>query len=354
MDAINRRVKQLLSQLGLQTAGNMDFLNKRTITTSRGFTYTYYTQPAKSGKPTILMLHGWPDHAELWEGLIHDFLQPAGYGVVAPDCLGYDGTDKPIDPEAYNWNGLTGDICEILDKEGVDKVVSMGHDWGSEFSQRFYLFRPERCAGLVNLNVAYHPPSSGPMDLGAAIRPMEERIGYFPFWYWFLFSDPVEGPQLLNGHLESMFTVLHGDPSTWLDLLCKKDGVKDYLKADRRQRVLPYATEATRRSFMARFKRDGFAAPLCWYRAAVEGVHGTEEMKLPKERSTVQVPYLFVAGLKDAVCLPAAIDQAEKQGLTPKLTKKSIDGGHWSMLSHPQETGEMLIDWLNETYGTIS
>jgi len=80
----------------------MDTLSKKTIHTTRGFKYTYYVSPASSGKPTILLLHGWPDHAALWEDLVTRHLVPAGFGVVVPDCLGYDvlgttyiGTQNP-------------------------------------------------------------------------------------------------------------------------------------------------------------------------------------------------------------------------------------------------------------------
>jgi len=42
----------------------MDTLIKKTTHTSRGFTYTYYVSRESAGKPTILLLHGWPDHEQ--------------------------------------------------------------------------------------------------------------------------------------------------------------------------------------------------------------------------------------------------------------------------------------------------
>jgi pimeloyl-ACP methyl ester carboxylesterase len=78
----------------------MDTLTKKTITTKRGFEYTYYVSPAAAGKPTLLLHHGFPDQANEWEQLITNHLKPAGYGVIAPDLLGYGGTSKPTDPAA--------------------------------------------------------------------------------------------------------------------------------------------------------------------------------------------------------------------------------------------------------------
>lgn len=56
-------------------------------------------------------------------------MQPLGYGLIVPDLLGYGGTDKPTDLESYVGSGHAQDIIDILDKEGIDKVIGVGHDW---------------------------------------------------------------------------------------------------------------------------------------------------------------------------------------------------------------------------------
>ena len=105
-------------------------LEKRTLTTSRSLTYTYYiSPPSKPNLPIILLLHGWPDDAHMWCDLITNHLLPGGYGVLAPDCLGYSGTSKPTTTSAYNSEGMAADLCEILGAERISKVISLGHDW---------------------------------------------------------------------------------------------------------------------------------------------------------------------------------------------------------------------------------
>ena len=56
-------------------------------------------------------------------------LKEAGYGVVAPDLLGYGDTDKPRGLEAYKMKRMSGHITEILDIEGLKKVIGVAHDW---------------------------------------------------------------------------------------------------------------------------------------------------------------------------------------------------------------------------------
>jgi soluble epoxide hydrolase/lipid-phosphate phosphatase len=43
--------------------------------------------------------------------------------------LGYGGTAKPTNVEAYGANLIAKDIVDILDSEGIPKAILIGHDW---------------------------------------------------------------------------------------------------------------------------------------------------------------------------------------------------------------------------------
>jgi len=51
----------------------------------------------------------------------------AGYRVVAPDMLGYGGTDKPLDVEEYSTKKLCADLAALLDIVGVSTAVRSGN-----------------------------------------------------------------------------------------------------------------------------------------------------------------------------------------------------------------------------------
>jgi soluble epoxide hydrolase/lipid-phosphate phosphatase len=326
----------------------MNSLTKKTLKNSRSLTYTYYVSPAKSPLPTVLLIHGCPDSASLWADLITTHLQPGGYGAVAVDNLGYAGSSKPTDSASYAVNLMTNDLCEILDAENLDQIIPLGHDWGSILAARLYNFHPERVKGLVTLNVAYVPPRGQPFHLDEMNAMMTQRIGYGSFWYWYLFTSE-EGPKILDAHVESFFTALHGDPATWMDIFCKKDGLKNYLLENRKQDVLQYATSEMREAFVKRMTEDGFTAPLLWYKAMVEN-RDLEAEKVLHETSVVKVPLLFIAATKDLLGPPAAIQGPAQMGLLPDLTINEIDAGHWSMLAKPQEVGESLTKWLKSKF----
>lgn len=110
----------------------MDPASYKNHVTPRGLKYHYFFNPADpSGlKPTLVFLHGFPSNAHEWRHQVGFFVQ-RGYGVLAPDLLGYGGTDKPTDVATYAKSLMSADIIAIMDKEGVanTKVYAIGHDW---------------------------------------------------------------------------------------------------------------------------------------------------------------------------------------------------------------------------------
>lgn len=106
----------------------MDASLYRDFVTSRGYNYHYYRTPASGSKPTILLVHGFPSTSYDWHPVAVHF-KSLGYGLVIPDMLGYAGTSKPTEPEVYRMSLMTKDLIEVLDAEGLGKVIVVGHDW---------------------------------------------------------------------------------------------------------------------------------------------------------------------------------------------------------------------------------
>lgn len=107
----------------------LDALTPKDFNVSRGFNYHYYSTPSRDAdKPYLVFLHGWPSSAYDWRYQI-DYFSNRGFGVIVPDMLGYGGTAKPLETEAYKFSLLAKDIVDILDHEQVEDVIAVGHDW---------------------------------------------------------------------------------------------------------------------------------------------------------------------------------------------------------------------------------
>jgi soluble epoxide hydrolase/lipid-phosphate phosphatase len=106
----------------------MDIYKYKDFTTTRGQTYHYYVSVAQERKPTLLLVHGFPSTSYDWRYQV-TYFEARGYGLIVPDLLGYGGTTKPTDGEPYRASLMARDLMEILDTEGLDKVIAVGHDW---------------------------------------------------------------------------------------------------------------------------------------------------------------------------------------------------------------------------------
>lgn len=327
----------------------MESLQKKSITTSRGFVFTYYVSAPNSTRPTLLLQHGFPDEAHLWAGVVSKL---TGYHLIVPDMLGYAGTSKPTDYAAYIDAAHTGDLVEILDAEHVDKVISIGHDFGSYVAQRVYVHHPERVSGLVLLAPGYSIPSDEPPNLPELDEKLEKVFGYPPLAYQEFFVTD-EAPALLNGNLDRFYHAMHGAPRDWMkQIWCQRGEMTRWLlDQNRTVELRPYAQNPVHRAaYMERFQRDGFAGPLCYYKA-MHSMKQYEVLKaLDKDRYIVRVPVCQITCTQDPVCIAELSIPAKTGGFLPDVEEHIIDSGHWVPYENPDKVAELILSFLQRRF----
>lgn len=97
-------------------------------TLNDGTTYSYVHVQPHDNKPYILFLHGFPEASFGWRHQI-PYFSKLGYGIIAPDLLGYGGTSKPANLKAYIMKKMAEELCHVLDALGIKQVIGVGHDW---------------------------------------------------------------------------------------------------------------------------------------------------------------------------------------------------------------------------------
>jgi len=96
----------------------------------------------EAGKgPLVVVLHGFPDTAHSFEGLLGQ-LAREGFHAVAPFLRGYPPTELPADRD-YTLRTLAGDLIGLVDALGAPKAVVVGHDWGSVIAQVAVKLQPD-------------------------------------------------------------------------------------------------------------------------------------------------------------------------------------------------------------------
>ena len=334
----------------------MEGLEEKNLQVPRGFTYHYYVTPASakgkdSSKPALLIQHGWPDSAHLWTQML-PVLNTLPNRLLIPDMLGYGGTSKPTDPKQYAFNAMTQDLIELVDAEGIDKVVSVGHDWGAGSAQRFYNFHSDRTLAVILLNVAYLVPNKEqPFDLDGVNAMTKQFFGYPIYAYWYTFTAP-DAPELFNHNLDRVWEAMQsGKPEDMKAMFCEEDGFRKYLndKSIPSFKLKPHGyDEQLKEHWKSMISAGGFEAPFCWYRCMVDNHQWESDKMIPDEDIKIDVPVLFIACTGDIVCRPDMISVGQGAGLLPDLKVETFESGHWIPLEKPNEVANAIKAFVGE------
>jgi pimeloyl-ACP methyl ester carboxylesterase len=336
----------------------MESLQRKELNTGRSLKYTYFVSPsgeATKQHPALFFIHGFPDSAHLWSGVIAA-LRDLPNKIIIPDCLGYAGTDKPDDTKLYAYKDQADDLADILDAENAKFSIIIGHDWGSALAQRVYLHKRELFRGVVLVNTPYMVPTDQPFDLAAVNEATEKTLGYPQFSYWEFFTAP-DAPEIIDGNLERMWQVLHGDVEDWMKkMFCVPNAMREFLLGNEEVPLRAYASQlGWKDQFMRQFKADGgFAPALQMYKATVANIQSMSDSTISKESLVIEVPTLLFICTQDAVCVPDMMAPAKNLGLVPDLEEVVIDCGHWSPMEKPDELAAHIRDFVVGRFHVIN
>ncbi|TFK31553.1 Alpha/Beta hydrolase protein [Crucibulum laeve] len=316
------------------------------VKTRRGFTYGYYLTPNPGkGKPTVLLIIGFPSTAQDWAPQFK-YLTERGYGVIAPDMLGYGGTDKPHDADAYRASPMANDIIDILDKENTKTAFVVSHDWGVIVASRIVNLFPERVSAMAFLSLGYFPPNPK-WDWEQAIEQNRKEIGSDVFGYWEFFASD-DAPKLIETNLDSFYSMLFPeDPKLWLTDVAPRGKIREWLEGNKQSGLPSYMTKEKSREHQARIMHGGFTGPLNWYTARVRALDNEDDARIPLENYKIKVPTLFVSSTKDYICLPS-LNEAIMRQYASNLTVKPIDTDHWVMIAAPDELSVVLDEFASQ------
>src|SRR6476661_4391548 len=97
---------------------------------TRALEIAYEAHGSASGAP-IVLLHGFPDDARAWDGVVPP-LTAAGYRVLVPYLRGYGPTRfrDPSAPRLAEQAAIGQDVIDFADALGFDRFAVGGFDWG--------------------------------------------------------------------------------------------------------------------------------------------------------------------------------------------------------------------------------
>lgn len=248
--------------------------------------------------PAVVLLHGWPDTAELWRHQV-PVLESNGFRVIAPDLRGFGRSDRPKEPSAYALSHVVGDVVQILDRLEVERAHVVGHDWGAALAWVTASLHPVRVDRLAVLSVP-HP---------AAPRTLRQRE---MAWYQLFFQFEGVAEEWLR----------HDDWTLFREFLRGDGDLERYLENLSRPGAL--------------------TASLNWYRANLAPGPPGPPPRLPR----IQAPTLALWSTGDHY-LDGARMRASEEFVDGEWRYEQIEGAsHWIPLDAPDRVNELLLEWL--------
>ena len=100
-----------------------------------------------SGGPALVLLHAFPLHSAMWAPQLEQL--SADRRVIAPDFLGFGGSEAPDSMYRYTMLGYADLLAGLLDTLGLDRVALGGLSMGGYVALAFLRQYAERVSALV-------------------------------------------------------------------------------------------------------------------------------------------------------------------------------------------------------------
>jgi pimeloyl-ACP methyl ester carboxylesterase len=343
-----------------------------------------------SGRPCILLLHGFPELAYSWRKVMPQ-LAAAGYHVIAPDQRGYGRTtgwdaDYDGDLHLFRLLNLVRDALGLVSAFGyrhVDAVV--GHDFGSSVAAWCALVRPDVFRSVALMSAPFAGPPPLPFNTADAPAkpkpedPVHRKLAALPrprkHYQWYYSTreanaDMHRAPQGVHDFLRAYY---HHKSADWkanapyplqswsagelakLPTYYVMDFAKDMAATVAEE--MPSAIEIAANTWLpdrelsfygAEYQRTGFQGGLQWYRCGTSGEF-IPELQTWSGR-TIDVPSCFISGKQDwgTYQRPGVFEAMQSTNCTDMIGCHLVDGaGHWVQQEQPDEVSRLLLQFLS-------
>ncbi|MDQ0582091.1 SDR family oxidoreductase [Streptomyces rishiriensis] len=268
------------------------------------------------GRPTVVLVHGYPDSKEVWSEVASRLVDRHGFHVVLYDVRGHGRSSAPEPLRGgFTLEKLTDDFLAVVDAVSPDRPVHLvGHDWGSVQSWEFVTV--ERTRGRIASFTSMSGPSLdhfGHWIDKRLTRPTPRRVGQLlgqgaKSWYVYLLHTPALPELAWRGPLGKR----------WPGILRRIEKVPagDY----------PTPSLASDAAHGAWLYRDNVRPRL----------------RRPRADAYAHAPVQLITPSGDRFLSERLYDGLEDW--VPRLTRRTLPAGHWVPRTRP----DRLASWIDD------
>jgi pimeloyl-ACP methyl ester carboxylesterase len=268
------------------------------------------------GRARVLLLHGFPEAAFVWDEVMQRLAPQAA--CVAPNLRGFAGSTSPAEAGAYKARHVVGDVAAAIETLGAPLDLLVAHDWGGALAWNLAAQRPDLMKRLLIIN-SPHPATF--------LRELRHNAA-------------------------------QQAASAYMTFLCRPDA-EGLLAEDDFRRLWPFfgespawLTPAVREQYREAWHNlgRGLTGGLNYYRAsplrpASEATDLLHTLELPDEAVTSRVPTTVLWGEQDHALLPTLLDGLERW--VPQLTLHGVpQASHWLVHEQPGLVAEHITALL--------
>ncbi|MFF3848581.1 SDR family oxidoreductase [Streptomyces sp. NPDC002328] len=275
------------------------------------------------GRPTVVLVHGYPDSKEVWSEVATRLADRHGFHVVLYDVRGHGRSTAPRPLRGgFTLEKLTDDFLAVVDAVSPDRPVHLvGHDWGSVQAWEFVTV--ERTRGRIASFTSMSGPSLdhfGHWINRRVSRPTPRRVGQLlgqgaKSWYVYLLHTPALPELAWRGPLGRR----------WPGILRRLERVPggDY----------PTSSLPTDAANGAWLYRDNVRARL----------------RRPRDDAHAHVPVQLITPSGDAYLSERLYDELEQW--VPRLTRRTLPARHWIPRTRPDQVSSWIADFVTSVEG---
>ena len=271
-------------------------------------------------RPTVVLLHGYPDSKELWTGTV-ERLQPRLH-VIAYDVRGFGASSAPRGPAAFSYERLAGDLQAVVDELAPGRGFHLvGHDWGGIMGWGFAAM--ERFDGRMRSFTTIAGPSleqvaRSQRELLRSGRVLEWVRRAYRSWYVLALCTPG---------LPTLTWRLLMSRGRWADSMRRVQGLPDD----------PYFSRPSLAS-------DGIRGSNLYRRNIPPRVLGR------RRDGAARVPVQLIVPTEDHFISSGYYEIAERYA--PRLVRRSVAATHWVPHTHADELARWITEFVEEVEST--
>lgn len=157
-------------RLQAENGSSMDTEQACRLQRPKGIALAYRVRRARvPGQPAVILVHGLASNLTRWSEFVEHTTLKQRHDLIRVDLRGHGGS---LTRRAIGLPHWCDDLAAILDEEGHDKAIVIGHSLGAQVALHFAATHPRRCAGLVLIDPIFRQALHGHWKWLARMAPL--------------------------------------------------------------------------------------------------------------------------------------------------------------------------------------